>query len=223
MYSNQFKRHEQNYERLINGDLVVIRLDMENGKHVCKLHEQPYDSVFLDAVIDTFKAIVSFIPNVIAGYVISDEISLIWPSTTRWQSNRLLKICSISASYAGKELNNAYRSRAPLGSVYDSTLNTLYFDCRVFNLSRNEVLPYLQIRQDNNVFGNLHWKAKQIVEDRIVQQHKSEKSKRRLLLELNADFEEDPKRFSYGVLYTNSQGFNPEVGDFRQWKRLNLL
>ena len=220
MYVNPFKRHEQNHERQLNGDLIVIRLDMENGKHVCKLHEQPYDSVFLDAVIDTFKAIVGFIPNVTAGYVNSDEISLVWPSSSRWQGNRLLKICSISASYAGKELNNAYRSRASLGKVYDSTLNTLYFDCRAFVLSREEVLPYLQSRQNIIVFGNLHWKAKQIVEDRTVQRHKSEESKRRLLQELNADFEEDPKRFSYGVLYTNSQGFNPEVGDFRQWNRL---
>ena len=220
MYSNPFKRHEQNYERQLNGDLIAIRLDMEQGKHVCRLHEQPYDSVFLDAVIDTFKAMVGFIPKVIAGYVNSDEISLVWQSSSRWQGNRLLKICSISASYAGKEFNNAYRSRAPLGSVYDSTLNTLYFDCRAFVLSREEVLPYLQSRQNIIVFGNLHWKAKQLVEDRTVQRHRSEESKRRLLQELNADFEEDPKRFSYGVLYTDNQGFDPEVGDFRNWSRL---
>ena len=120
-----------------------------------------------------------------------------------------------------KELNNAYRSRASHGNVYDSTLNTLYFDCRAFVLSQEEVLSYLQSRQNIIVYGNLHWKAKQFVEDHIVQRHKSEESKRKLLQELNADFEEDPKRFSYGVLYTHSQGFNPEVGDFRQWNRLN--
>jgi len=221
MYVNPFKRHEQKLETRLHGEYIAIRLDMENGKHVCKLHEQPYDPVFLDAVIDVFKAMVKFIPNIVAGYVNSDEISLIWPSSSRWQGNRLLKICSIAASFAGKELNNSYRARATLGSVYESTLDTLYFDCRAFLLSQNEVLPYLQSRQNIIVYGNLHWKAKQIVEDRIVQQHKSELSKRRLLKDLNADFEEDPKRFSYGVLYTKSSGINPDVGDFRQWSKLD--
>jgi len=216
MYSNPFKSHEREHELRLSGDYVTVRLDMENGKHVCKQHVQPYDSVFLDSVIDTFRALIKFVPGVIVGYVNSDEISLVWPTSRNWQENRILKICSILASYAGKELNNHYRSRITPGSVYTSTMDHLYFDCRAFSLSFHEVLPYIKSRQNCIIYGNLHWKAKQFLPDQVVQRHKTEKDKILLLKSINQDFENDPKRFSYGVIYTLAHGFDPEIGDFRQ-------
>ena len=215
MVKNPFKAVERNHEIIISGDYVVVRLDMENGKYVCKLHEQPYDPVFLDSVIDTFKSMVNFVPGVIGGYVNSDEISLIWPTSTHWQKNRILKICSILASYAGKELNNAYRSRIQPNSVYERTMDHLYFDCRAFSLAEPDLVPYLQSRQNLIIYGNLHWKAKQFTQDSIVQKHRSESAKRALLEQLGQSFENDPKRFSYGVIYTRRDGFNEAIGDFR--------
>ena len=216
MVTNPFKSVEREHELVLSGEYAVARLDMENGRHVCKLHVQPYDPVFLDSVIDTFKALVHFLPDVVGGYVNSDEISLIWPTATRWQKNRILKVCSILASYAGKELNNAYRSRIRPDSVYETTMNHLYFDCRAFSLGEPDLVPYLQSRQNLIVYGNLHWKAKQFTRDSIVQRHRSESAKRALLEHLGQSFENDPSRFSYGVLYTRRAGFNEAVGDFRR-------
>jgi tRNA(His) 5'-end guanylyltransferase len=212
---NTFQAHEKKYDQIITGEFVVIRLDMENGKHICKLHKQPYDDVFLDSIIDTFKSVVSFIPNAVVGYTVWDEISVIWPVSSNWNQNRLLKVCSILSGYATKELNNAYRKRTTPGSVYEATVNTLYFDCRAFSISREEIDKYLKERQNLGVYGNLHWKAKQFFEDRIVQINKSEDSKRKLLLQSKASFEDDPKKYSYGVLYTKNEGFNSDIGDFR--------
>lgn len=188
---------------------------MENGKHVCKKHVQPYDPVFLDSVIDVLRALIEFHPKIIAAYVNSDEISIIWPSNIRWQENRILKICSILASYAGKELNNAYRSKIKPNSVYEETADNLYFDCRAFSISGSEISPYLKSRQSIIIYGNAHWKAKQFIEDRVVQRYKKEEDKMRLLREINRPFEEDPYRFSYGVLYTQKDGLMLERGDFR--------
>ena len=215
MNQDIFKRKEKEYERTIRGEFVAVRLDMENGRYVCKLHKQPYDDVFLDSIIDTFEALVEFIPNISAGFTIWDEINLVWPVSSSWEKNRLLKICSIISAYATKELNKAYRKRTTHGSVYESTVDNLYFDCRAFSLSKSEILPYLQDRQNKNVYGNIHWKAKQYFEDKVVQQHKTEEAKRELLKSVNADFDDDPKKYSYGVLFLQNNGVNKKSGDFR--------
>lgn len=147
---DRMKSYESVFDhKLPNRTNVVIRID---GKAFHTYTKQmnflkPFDSTFVDAMDVTCGYLCENIQGVKAGYVQSDEISLILTSydnndTQAWVGNRINKIVSLAASMATAKFNEFINDRFP----HHTPL--ALFDARAFILpSQSEVNNYLIWRQ----------------------------------------------------------------------------
>lgn len=111
---------------------IYARLDGKCFSSLTKPLKKPYDPKFVSVMVETTKFLVQE-TNACVGYTQSDEISLVWYSdnieSQIFLDGKKFKMMSILASLAtsrfiqecGKELSFL-------------TLNTIAFDCRVFQL-----------------------------------------------------------------------------------------
>ena len=117
---------------------IIIRLDIKAGHTLTRKYfkNKPHDEDFLALMKDTTLFLCENIQNIKFGYCQSDEISLMMCNdktfdTQGWFDNNLQKIVSISAAMASAY----FTKRAALDEI-------VCFDCRVFNLAKEEVVNY---------------------------------------------------------------------------------
>lgn len=136
---------------------VILRIDGRAFHTLTKNFERPYDKVFHRAMHRTMKYLCENIQGAKLGYTQSDEISLLLIDydtfeTSAWFDYRVQKICSIAASMAtmvfnrffAQEVENSYSLR------YTKALQMgAMFDCRCFNLPKEEVTNYFISRQQD--------------------------------------------------------------------------
>ena len=163
--------------KLIHQMPIILRIDGKAfhtfTKHFCK----PFDSVFIDAMKLTTKDICEEVQNCRFGYVESDEISLLVYPKDVWNSEayfdaKVQKLCSIIASFATirfyrnfSTLVNAFVS----GTKEDNEMSKVYlkavetnacFDCRCFNLPKEEVCNYFIWRQQDATKNSIQMVAR---------------------------------------------------------------
>lgn len=134
------------YESVYNNVLpmrmpIILRLDGISFSNYTKGCAKPFDKKLMDAMDKTALYLCDKIQNAKIAYVQSDEISiLITPytnlNTKAWFDNKLNKILSASASYAGAYLTS-------ISSEIFGKTKLAAFDARAFVVPKEEV---------NNVF-----------------------------------------------------------------------
>ena len=139
-------RMKNNYEKRSRVDLyrrmpVIIRLDGKAFHTLTRGCEKPFDKKFSSAMDKTMIKVMEEAQGSKIGYVQSDEISILLTDydtldTQAWFDNQVQKICSVSASIASVEFTEEFGSRG-------------YFDCRCFNIPREEVVNYFIWRQQD--------------------------------------------------------------------------
>lgn len=123
---------------------TIIRLDGKNFRSYTRGLEKPCDREFLESMRTTATTLCKAVPGARAGYVQSDEISIVLTdfdktTTGAWLDGNVQKIVSITASMATAEFNR-HRS------------GTALFDARAFTVpDRVEVYNYLVWRQKDAV------------------------------------------------------------------------
>ncbi len=119
---------------------VVLRLDGKAFHSYTRGLERPYDLAFMNDMDATCAYLCSEISGVKFGYVQSDEISLIIPSSETsefWFDGQVQKMVSVSAGMASAKLSQL---RFDFGKI-------AVFDSRVFALPDvDELLEYLRFR-----------------------------------------------------------------------------
>ena len=117
---------------------VIMRLDGKAfhtvTKHACK----PYEDNILKCMQLTAKKLLEEIQGAKCAYVQSDEISILITdvdnlNTEAWFNYNVNKMTSISASIASVEFSKHYEK-------------SVYFDSRVFNIPKEEVINYFRWR-----------------------------------------------------------------------------
>lgn len=156
---------------------VIMRFDMVAGHTFTRKFVRPFDAIFGEAMRQTMLELCKSIPGCVFGYTQSDEITLILCDyktleSDAWFDYRVQKLCAISACKAGRFFNAAYarlvekfRSDLEHGTFdpkshrypfygeygtlpdYEARLNTADFDCRVFNVPKEDVVNNLLWRQ----------------------------------------------------------------------------
>lgn len=154
---------------------VIIRLD---GKafhtwtrqlknmvdQAMELEKDPFSHMMNDAMAGTTELLVANIQNAVFGYHQSDEISILlndWKTftTDQWFSNSIQKMASVSASMATVYFNEAFA---------DQPVSSAFFDARVFNIPKEEVVNYFVWRQQDasrnsvNMLGQHYFSHKQL-------------------------------------------------------------
>lgn len=156
---DRFKRYESvSAHSLLSRTPVIIRIDGKAfhtfTKHIIRhdpsCMESPFSKHFRDAMVHTTRMLVHEVQGCTLGYCQSDEISLLlndWSNleTQAWFDNKLLKICSVSASMATAYFNAYIRQHN------DPFIPPAMFDSRAFNVPMNDVRNYFRWRQQDAI------------------------------------------------------------------------
>ena len=161
--------------RLMRRTPVAIRLDGRAFHTFTRGFEKPFDEILVKSMQDTMKYLCEEIQGCVFGYTQSDEITLILIDyqtldTDAWFGWEVQKICSVAASmatlafntYFKQEVNNLYEQiwddvvEDWIGTseevAYYATLEKAIrrgatFDCRCFNIPKEEVCNLILWRQ----------------------------------------------------------------------------
>ena len=152
---------------------VIIRLDMRAGHSFTRGFQRPFDEVFIKTMQETAKYLCENMQNVKCSYQQSDEITLVLVDYEKLNSDcffeyRVDKLCSIGASMATMAFEKAFQKNLcvwDVDCVFDAMidqnepilkLRDIYskayskgamFDCRCFNIPKEEVTNCLYWRQ----------------------------------------------------------------------------
>ena len=174
---DRFKEYESvSNIKLTRRTPVILRLDMCHGHTFTRVFDKPFDDIFICCMQHTMKYLCEHIQNCTFAYTQSDEISLVLADyktleTSAWFDNKVEKICSVAASFATYAFNKAFAEEYKyLASTLKNTDNNLAyesydelakykcayesgatFDCRCFNVPKEEVANYFYWRQKDAV------------------------------------------------------------------------
>lgn len=152
---------------------VILRLDMRAGHSFTKGFERPFDEIFIKSMQDTAKYLCENIQNCKLSYQQSDEITLLLVDYDKLNTDcffdyRVDKLCSIVASMATMAFNNIFskyvkgfdlelayndngidtEENRKLWKIYKKAINNgAMFDCRCFNIPKEEVTNLVYWRQ----------------------------------------------------------------------------
>lgn len=163
-----YENHNKQY--LSPNQYVLMRLDGKNfSKFTKKYFDKPFDDNFYEFMKYTMEYLFNNISGCVAGYVQSDEITLLLTDMKSvgmegWFNYRVDKMCSIAAGMATAKFNNHLTQYLLVDSDYDNFYcndNVIYdlnkiiskfplpvFDCRVWNVpNENEVKNVFLWRQ----------------------------------------------------------------------------
>ena len=145
---------------------VIMRLDGKAFHSFTRKFDKPFDSIFMATMQDTMLRLCAEIQGTVLGYTQSDEITLVLQDykkidTDAWFGYNVQKMTSIGSSYCTFFFNNSLRRIAD--KAYENDLITLdkmllveqrlvtgaFFDCRVFNVPKEEVNNCLIWRQQD--------------------------------------------------------------------------
>ena len=154
--------------------------DMCHGHTFTRGFDKPFDQIFTYCMQQTMQYLCENIQGCVFGYVQSDEISLVLVDykeleTAAWFDNKVEKICSVAASLATFAFNRTFTQEyRRLASELKNTDNNLVhelsnrlakykhsyeseatFDCRCFNIPKEEVANYFYWRQKDAVRNSI--------------------------------------------------------------------
>lgn len=157
---------------LTNKTPVILRIDGRSFHTFTRGFQKPFDEVLVKTMQDTMAALCQNIQNAVLGYTQSDEISIVLVdykdiNTSPWFDNRVQKMSSIAASMATLCFNRAFEKNIISDSLpnntsvktriayYDSSRKGAMFDCRVFNLPKDEIANYFYWRQEDAIRNSI--------------------------------------------------------------------
>jgi tRNA(His) 5'-end guanylyltransferase len=145
-------RMKNNYEnrsryKLTRRTPVIMRLDGRAFHTVTRECQKPFDIVFATCMVSTAQELIGEIQGAKLAYVQSDEISILITdfdrlTTDAWFDYNIQKMTSISAGIASAIFS---KLRYTHPDAYNEKIAV--FDCRVFNIPKEEVCNYFVWRQ----------------------------------------------------------------------------
>lgn len=146
---------------------VAIRIDGRAFHTFARGFQKPFDEVLIKSMQETMKYLCENIQGCVLGYTQSDEITLILVdykklTSSAWFDYEVQKICSIAASMATMVFNESfskiysklYRDKIEHRENVDELVKTYafkagkaMFDCRCFNIPKEEVTNLIYWRQ----------------------------------------------------------------------------
>lgn len=152
---------------------VAIRIDGKAFHTFTRGFHKPFDEVLIKSMQETMKYLCENIQGCVLGYTQSDEITLILVdykklTSSAWFDYEVQKICSIAAGMATMAFNKAFEKNVKsfdlllayndygddteenrkLLDIYNKAVDKgAIFDCRCFNIPKEEVTNLIYWRQ----------------------------------------------------------------------------
>lgn len=157
---DRMKRYEAvSKTSLVQRMPVILRLDGCHFHTFTKGFEKPFDMVMMKSMQDTMKYLCENIQGCVFGYTQSDEITLVLVdyknlNSSQWFDNEVQKMCSVAASMAGMFFTRCFANNVNKDGgvdIEDTQWNAYmrairtgaYFDCRAFNVPKEDVVNCL--------------------------------------------------------------------------------
>jgi tRNA(His) guanylyltransferase len=167
-------RMKNNYENISRSYLmrrtpVIMRIDGKAFHTLTRSCIKPFDEFLSDAMITAAYAVAKEVMGFKLAYIQSDEISILLTDydtldTEAWFNYNIQKMCSVSASIASVAFTNAFGKPA-------------HFDCRVFNIPKEEVNNYFIWRQQDwmrnsiQMLARTHYSQKELDHKNVTKMH----------------------------------------------------
>lgn len=152
--------------KLMRRTPVAMRIDGKAFHTFTRKMKKPFDEILIKSMQATMKYLCENVQGCVLGYTQSDEITLILVDyqkleTSAWFDYEVQKMCSIGASMATMAFNKAFmhyvREYAKSSDCDKEYLRTLekaidkgaMFDCRAFNIPKEEVTNLVYWRQSD--------------------------------------------------------------------------
>ena len=167
-YENITRNH------LISRMPVILRLDGKAFHTFCKGFDKPFDEIMVTSMQLTMKYLCEHIPGCVLGYTQSDEITLVLVdyenlNTCSWFDNNIQKMVSVAASMVTYAFNNTMYALSTPASIYRKKLdNGAFFDCRAFNVPKEDLLNCVLwrikdcVRNSIQALGQAHFSHKEL-------------------------------------------------------------
>lgn len=150
-------RIKHNYENrnrsyLTRRTPVIMRLDGKAFHTLTRSCTKPFDIEFSSAMVYTAHKLLKEIQGAKCAYTQSDEISILITDyetleTEAWFDYNVQKITSVAAAVASLAFSDAYKKEG-------------IFDCRVFNIPKEEVCNYFIWRQKDWIRNSIQMLAR---------------------------------------------------------------
>lgn len=166
---NRMKEYYENIPKtkLMRRCPIILRIDGKSFHTFARNFQKPFDEILIISMQETMKYLCENIQGCVLGYTQSDEITLVLIdykklTSQAWFDYEVQKICSIAASMAtmafnesfSKNYSKLYRSKMEYGENIDELVKTYafkagraMFDCRCFNVPKEEVTNCIYWRQ----------------------------------------------------------------------------
>ena len=166
---NRMKEYYENIPKtkLMRRCPIILRIDGKSFHTFARNFQKPFDEILIISMQETMKYLCENIQGCVLGYTQSDEITLVLIdykklTSQAWFDYEVQKICSIAASMAtmafnesfSKNYSKLYRRKMEYGENIDELVKTYafkagraMFDCRCFNIPKNEVTNCIYWRQ----------------------------------------------------------------------------
>lgn len=211
---------QKSYEKVTDTVLVpkmpyIIRLDGVAFHTFTKGFDEPFDCILSTTMDKTCKSLCEDIPYVVAGYVQSDEITLLckYPDIKKseaWYGGRVSKMQSIAASrvtrYFDKHLRetieeNLYSMNVEKAVKLRMKFNKAEFDCRVFNIPEWDLLNNLIWRQNDCIRNSIQSIGQCVYSAKELNEVSMDELKYMLAKAEGIIWEDIDPRYKYGALY----------------------
>jgi tRNA(His) 5'-end guanylyltransferase len=209
-------RMKANYEKrnrtfLTRRTPVILRIDGKAFHTFTKGCKKPFDIAINSAMIGAAKAVMNQSQGARLAYVQSDEISVLLCDydrleTSAWFDYNVQKLCSVAASIATATFNREY---------WPSDKPAM-FDCRAFNIPKEEVSNYFFWRWQDWVRNSIlmvtqyHYSHKQM-------QGKKQPEMIRMLAEKGVKMEDFDPRWQNGTFIRPGLVNSANLREGRAW------
>lgn len=211
---------------------VILRCDGCHFHSFTKGFQKPEDPILTEAMRRTARYLCQNVQNCKLSYQQSDEISLLLTdydnlNTCAWFDDNIQKIASVAASIATMAFNWYFSelvldkyigtpgqiSLSPYGQECEengepdnSIIKQATFDCRCFNIPKEEVTNYFYWRQLDATRNAILTLGQQHYTQKQLQGKSCKEIKEMLLKEKGIDFEKEPTSFRRGTCCIRQEG-----------------
>lgn len=207
-------RMKENYELraktyLTRRTPAILRLDGKCFHTFTKQFKRPFDKDLKSLMLSTTEYLCKNIHGAKLAYTQSDEISILLTdydnlSTEAWFNYELQKMVSIAASLATSEFNKQYLLNK---EEFDETTKLANFDCRAFNIPKEEVANYFIWRQLDWVRNSVQMLAQSIFSHKELH-GKNQAEMKVMILKKGSSWEDCIFEEKYGNTYLRDNQLN---------------
>jgi len=220
MLKNTLEERMKRYEavtdiKLMRRTPVMLRFDGCHFHTFTKGLAKPFDHIFRKSMRETMRDLCKEIQGAVFGYTQSDEINLVLIdykklNSAAWFDYRLSKVCSVGAAMATRFFNEHFmfnveelkmkgKLTAEEYEMYSNHFNKADFDCRAFNIPKEEVCNCLIWRQKDAERNSIRSLAQNLYSHKELEGIKNPDLQNKMLVEKGQNWNDLPTHLKYGA------------------------